>query len=209
MNRRSKISKLTEALGRSIGRARHVTGKLNVDKAISTADRIIRPISAVGAGVSAILIIAASLLIVAYIINRQFIGQVWLFVEEWVGLALVPIAYLAIAYTLRCGAHINVDIVMVKLSPLKRNIVDVLVSLMGLVVLGYMTERSISWFVYVWKSHILSTGPMRTPVWGFSLTMVLGMVMISLEMILHFFRTLMAVLRRSGQTDGYLRVSSD
>lgn len=203
------MSRVREASEEGIRKVKRTIDKLNVDKAISKADKIISPISAVGAGISAVLIIAATLLIFAYIINRQFIGQVWLFVEEWIGLALVPIAYLAIAYTLRCGGHINVDIVMVKLSPLKRNIVDVLVSLMALVVLVYMTERSISWLVYVWRNHITSFGPMRTPLWGFSLTMVLGMVMISLEMILHFIRTLVAVLRRSGQTDGYLRVSSD
>ncbi len=185
-------------------RIRNIRDKLNVDKVIDGADRIIHPISVAGAGVSGVLIIAAALLIVAYVINRRFIGQIWLFPEEYVGLALVPVAYLAMAYSLRCGAQINVSIVMSKFSPWKRNIMDLLASLIGLVVLGYMTERSISWFVYVWQRHVTSTGPMRTPLWGFSLTMVLGMVMISLEMILHFFRTLMAVLRKSGQTDGYL-----
>lgn len=176
------------------------------ETSISKADKVIGTISAIGAGVSGMLIIAATLLIVAYIINRQFIGQVWLFVEEWVGLGLVAIAYLSIAYTLRCGGHINVDIVMTRLSAWKRNIVDASVSLVALVVLGYMTERSVSWLVYVWQGHITSTGPMRTPIWGFSITMVLGMVMIDLEMILHLFRTLSAVVRRSGQTDGYLKV---
>lgn len=194
------MNKLTKALGRE----RHVIGKLNVDKAISTADKIIGSISLVGAAVSGILIIAAFLLIVVYVINRDFIGQVWLFPEEYIGLTLVPIAYLSMAYSLRRGAQVNMSIIINKFSPWKRNIIDLLASLIGLVVLGYMTERSISWFVYVWQNHITSAGPMRTPVWGFSLTMVLGMVMISLEMILHFFRTLVAVVRRSGKTDGYL-----
>jgi len=183
--------------------------KINVDKAISKIDKVIRTISVAEAGVSGALIVGMTVLIIAYVINRQFIGQIWLFVEEWVGLSLVPIAYLSIAYTLRRGGHINIDIVMVKLSPWKRNIVDALVSLVALVVLGYMTERSISWFIYVWQNHITSFGPMRTPLWGFSFTMVLGMMTISAEMILHLTRTLVAVLRKSGQTDGYLKVSGD
>lgn len=203
------MSRVREASEEGIRKVKRTIDKLNVDKAISKADKVIGTISVVGAGVSGILIIAAGLLIVAYIFNRQFIGQVWLFVEEWIGLALVPVAYFALAYSLRCGAQINVDIGIRKLSPLKRNIVDILVSLIGLVVLSYMTRRSISWLVYVWQSHITTSGPMRTPVWGFSLTMVLGMIMISVEMILHIFRTVVAVIRRSGQTDGYLRIGGD
>ena len=194
------MSKLKKVLGR----ARYVTGKLNVDKVISRAKKIIRSISLVGAAVSVILFLTAFLLIVAYVINRKFIGQVWLFPEEYIGLSLVPIAYLSMAYSLRCGAQVNMSIILNKFSPWKRNIIDLLASLVGLFVLGYMTERSISWFVYVWQNHIVSTGPMRTPLWGFSLTMILGMVMIDLEMILHFFCTLVAVVRRSGKTDGYL-----
>jgi len=194
------MSKLKKVLGR----ARYVTGKLNVDKVISRAKKIIRSISLVGAAVSVILFLTAFLLIVTYVINRKFIGQVWLFPEEYIGLSLVPIAYLSMAYSLRCGAQVNMSIILNKFSPWKRNIIDLLASLVGLFVLGYMTERSISWFVYVWQNHIVSTGPMRTPLWGFSLTMILGMVMIDLEMILHFFCTLVAVVRRSGKTDGYL-----
>jgi len=168
------MSKLKKVLGR----ARHVTGKLNVDKVISRAKKIIRSISLVGAAVSVILFLAAFLLIVAYVINRKFIGQVWLFPEEYIGLSLVPIAYLSMAYSLRCGAQVNMSIILNKFSPWKRNIIDLLASLVGLFVLGYMTERSISWFVYVWQNHIVSTGPMRTPLWGFSLTMILGNVII-------------------------------
>lgn len=180
-----------------------------VDKIISKTDKVIGTISNIGAGASGILIVAAALLIIAYIINREWIGQVWLFVEEWIGLALVPVTYLALAASLRYGAQINVDIVMRLLPSWRRNIVDVLVSLVGLVVLSYMTERSIVWFLYVWQGDITFPGPMRTPLWGVSLTMVLGMVMISLEMTLHFIRTLVAVVRKSGQTDGYLPVSGD
>ncbi|HEC96376.1 MAG TPA: TRAP transporter small permease [Euryarchaeota archaeon] len=191
-------------LKKILGRVRQVTGKLNVDKAISRANKIIRSITLVGAAVSAILLLSAFLLIVAYVINRKFIGQIWLFPEEYIGLTLVPIAYLSMAYSLRCGAQVNMSIILNKFSPWKRNIIDLLASLVALFVLGFMTERSISWFVYVWQNHIASTGPMRTPLWGFSLTMVLGMVMLDLEMMLHLFRTLVAVVRRSGKTDGYL-----
>jgi len=134
------MSKFTKVLGR----ARHVTGKVNVDKAISTADKIICFISLVGAAVSGILLIAACLFIVAYVINRKFIGQVWLFPEEYIGATLVSIAYLSMAYSSRWGAQVNMSIIINKFSSWKKNIIDLLASLAGLVVLGYMTERSIS-----------------------------------------------------------------
>lgn len=199
-----KVKKKMSKPKKISGIERYVTGNLNIDKVINRANKIIRSITLVGAAIAAILIFTAFLIIVTYVINRQFIGQIWLFPEEYIGLLLLPIAYLSMAYSLRFGAQVNMSLILNKFSPWKRNIMDILVTLVGLFVLGFMTERSISWFAYVWQNHIVSTGPMRTPLWGFSLTMILGMVMIDLEMILHFFYTLVVVVRRSGETDGYL-----
>lgn len=189
-----------------VGRSPHRikdSSRMNIGK----IDKVLSKISGAGAVVSGILIATASVLIFAYICNRQFIGQVWLFVEDWSGLSLVAIAYLGMAYTLRRGKHINVDMVVRLASPKVRNILDALISAVALGVLGYMLERSINWFLYTYRDDVRTASAMITPLWIPTVAMVVGMVILNLEMLIHFIRTVTALVRGSGETDGYLKVS--
>ena len=169
-------------------------------------DDYLSRISGAGVVISGILIAASSLLIFVYILNRQFIGQVWLFVEDWTGLALVAIGYLGMAYTLRKGKHLNVDIFIRHASPRLRNILDVIISIVALCVISYMLERSIDWFIYAYKGNVRTPSAVLTPVWIPSITMIVGVFILQLEMLFHLIRTIIYVIKKSSETDGYLKV---
>lgn len=169
-------------------------------------DNWLKKISGAGVVFSGTLIAVSSVLICLYIINRQFVGQVWLFVEDWTGLALVSIGYLGMAYTLRQGKHINVDIVIRHASPKVRNIFDMLISIVALGVISYMLERSIDWFLYTYQDDVRTPSAVLTPIWIPTMTMIIGIVILNLEMFFHLIRTVIAVIKQSGETDGYLQI---
>jgi len=153
------------------------------------ADKIAYYVSTAGAIVSGLIVAFTTIMIFANVINRQFIGQIWLFVEEYTALGMIPMAYLGMAYTLRWNKHIYVDAVITNFSPKTQTIVAILVSLFSLIVLVFMIERSWNWFAYTWSGHILSDGPMRTPLWLFSLSVVIGLIM-------YFFDTLFFMINK-------------
>lgn len=58
-------------------------------------------VSKVCAVISSVLLIGVTLIIFAGVFNRALLGFIWLFVEEYSALALIPISYLTMGYTLR------------------------------------------------------------------------------------------------------------
>lgn len=165
-------------------------------KLIITLDRISYWMSKIGAIVSGIMIVLTIVMICAYIVNRQFIGQIWLFVEEWTALALLPISYLGMAYTLRWNRHLRVDVFTSRCGTRTQNILTIIVCIFSLVVMGFMIERGIDWFWYNWADNVRSSGSMRTPLWIFSLPMVLGLIMFFLDTFFYLINSLLSLFGR-------------
>ena len=67
-------------------------------KVIQKIDNFFNAVSKTCFALAALVIIGVTLLIFASVINRTFIGQVWLFVEDYATLALIPITYLVFGY---------------------------------------------------------------------------------------------------------------
>lgn len=148
-------------------------------------DKAVSFISKLGAFTGALIVLLTTVMIFAYVINRAFIGQVWLFVEEWTALALIPMAYLGMAYTLRRNKHIRVDILVERFSPKVQRILEIFISVIALLVLGFMLERGINWFLYTLQDNIRSSGPMRTPLWIFTLILVIGLALYAIDTIFY------------------------
>jgi len=161
---------------------------------VTFLDGIFDDIARACAMIGAVLIIAITLIVTAGVINRQFIGQIWLFVEEWTALVLIPISYLTMGYTLRWNKHIYVDLLVKRFSPRAQHALSAAVSAFSLLVLGFMLERSWNWFHYTLKDAVTSSGPMRTPLWIFSASMFAGLVLFAVDMLFYFLRKLLLAL---------------
>jgi len=165
---------------------------------VKKLDKISYNISRIGAVISGVLIALITLMIFCYIINRQFTGYTWLFVEEWAGLSMVPMAYLALAYTLRWNQHIYVDALVKRFSLKTQNIIGILISLLSLVVLGFIIERSFNWFIYTWVDHIASSGPMRTPLWTITISILVGSVMYFVDTFFFMVQKMLNLIGKTG-----------
>lgn len=172
---------------------------------VQRIDAVFEAIDRIGAVISSVLLIAVSLLITAGTINRAFIGMIWVFVEEWSALALIPMAYLVMGYTLRFNRHMKVDLVVKRLPPRWRQTFRVFAAAFSLLCLGFMIERSWDWFVYTVREQVTSSGPMRTPLWIFSASVLLGLILFALDMFLLLAQEIFRLLRQ----DAALRFQSD
>lgn len=163
---------------------------------VQRLDALFDTIDKIGVVISSILLIAVTLLITAGTINRAFIGMIWVFVEEWSALALIPMSYLVMGYTLRWNRHMRVDLAVKNLTPRWRQICKIFAAVLSLICLAFMIERSWDWFAYTLRERVTSSGPMRTPLWVFSLSVFVGIVLFSFDMLLLLAQAVFRLLRR-------------
>jgi len=128
------------------------------------------------------LVIGLALMIFAGVINRTFIGWIWLFVEEWGSLALIPMSYLAFGYALRRGKHFKMDLVFKMFSPRNKSILLIFAAVFSLFCLVYMIQFSYARLDHILVRGITSTGPMRTPLAPFATAMLIGVCLFTADM---------------------------
>jgi len=163
-------------------------------KIVKALDRVSCFISKISFSISCLLIVALVVLIFAYIINRTFIGQVWLFVEEWSGFALIPITYFGLGYTVRKDKGLYVDLITDKLSPRVQDFLEVIFAIFSFFIIITMLSMSIEWLGYVLERAAKSRGPMRTPLWIFSVTIVSGLFVYTIDMFFYFLYRLFSFI---------------
>jgi len=149
-------------------------------------DRISCFISKISFTISCALVAILAVVIFAYIINRAFIGQVWLFVEEWSGFALIPITFFGLGYSLRRNRGIYVDLITNKLSPKTQSFLEVVFAVFSFFILVSMLSMSIEWLGYTLETGVKSRGPMRTPLWILSIMINLGLFVYAIDMFFYF-----------------------
>jgi len=144
---------------------------------------------------AAVAIVGDTALITAYIIVRETpVPGNWRFVEEWSGYLLVLMVYFSLAYTLRTGGHISVDVVVRFLPRRVRNVLDVILSAMALAMSIFLMDRSFAWFRYGLARHLESNFPSHTPLWIPYLFIFIGLVPFGLALLLHLVRRVLILV---------------
>ena len=132
-----------------------------------------------------VLVVAITLLIFAGVFNRSFIGQVWLFVEDYAELSLIPMSYLVYGYVLRQDRHLNMDLVYNKFGHKGRTLLSIFCGLFSLCISGFMLKYSYSYMMYQYSHHIVSSSAMKVTLWPFSLCIVIGMIFFVIDVIFY------------------------
>jgi len=161
---------------------------------VKTLDNISCFIAKISFGISCLLLVALAVAIFAYVINRAFIGQVWLFVEEWSGFALIPITYLGLGNMVRKNKGLYVDLITDKLSPKAQDFLEVIFAVFSFFLIISMLSMSIEWLGYTLEVGVKSRGPMRTPLWIFSIIIVSGLFVYAVDMFFYFFYRLFSFI---------------
>lgn len=165
-------------------------------KVIKKIDAFFDYVSKIGAVISGALTIGVMLIIFAGVFNRALSLWIWLFVEEYSSLALIPMSYLVMAYTLRWNRHLKMDLVVRNVPRKWKQIFGIFSSVFSLVCIGYMIQSSSNWLIYSIERHTVSSGAMQTPLWIISASIVAGLVLFAIDMLL---LTINRVIDMSGQ----------
>ena len=149
-----------------------------------------------------ILLVGVAGMICAGVFNRIFIHAVWLFVEEWASLALIPISYLAFGYTLRQGRHLKMDLIVKKLSAKKQNILAVFSAVFSMVCLVYMIQFATNRLEYSVVRSTTSSGPMQTPLAPFAACILFGICLFSIDMLFFLISRILELRQGGGENAG-------
>lgn len=166
-----------------------------IDRIDRVLNRITRITTRAPAFAIGTLLVVWVILIAVYVVGRLFFQVKWLFVPEFTEYWMVCVVFLSVAYTLRSRGHINMDIVLRRFSKRVIIILEAITAFLSLLITCYLVERGIDWFLYAFSSHIYSMGPMHTLMWPFFIIVPIGLVMLGLELLLYFYRTVVRAVR--------------
>ncbi|MFC1904890.1 TRAP transporter small permease subunit [Chloroflexota bacterium] len=172
-----------------------------LQRLISGIDRITGILSVSAGVVAGVATVLMALMITVDIIVREllvagYIGFKWPFVvDEWTGYLVVLIGFFALAYTFRAEGHINVDLVVRRLSARARCELAALTSFLSLIVAGYLTYLGVLWVKRAVEQNIGSNYISHTPMWIPSLFVPIGLAIFCLAILLYTVRKVLEAIR--------------
>lgn len=152
-------------------------------RVIQKIDNFFNAISKACFALAAIVIIFVTLMIFASVINRTFIGQVWLFVEDYATLALIPITYLVFGYVLRQDRHLNMDLLFSRCPYKVKIFLSIFAGVFTIFVCCFMTSQAWTYMMYQLDKHVVSSGAMKITLWPFSLCILISIILFMLDLI--------------------------
>ncbi|MST63218.1 TRAP transporter small permease, partial [Peptostreptococcus anaerobius] len=101
--------------------------------------------------------------VVVQVIGRQFGYAVD--VTEFAGFCLAASTFLALAYTLRCGAHVRVTLLTDSLKSKAKRIIEIWVCSGAMVILVWLSWQAAKFTYQAYVFQDVSPGLMALPLW--------------------------------------------
>lgn len=102
---------------------------------------------------------------------------------DFAGFLLAAATFLALAYTLRGGSHIRVNLLIQKLPGKARFVLEVLACLLGAALAGYAAWFAASLVEESYRYGDMSTGIVAIPIWIPQVPMVIGLVILTIAFL--------------------------
>ncbi|MFC2013659.1 TRAP transporter small permease subunit [Chloroflexota bacterium] len=148
-------------------------------KASTAFDRII----SLFAFLAAALIILVMLAICYEIVLRSFLNRPQVWVLEYTQYGLVFICFLAATWVLRQEGHVKMDLVVGRLNPRARSILNIITSILGMMVcLGFTCFGVIATQGY-YESGFSSPTVLETPEWIILIIIPIGCFLLVIQFI--------------------------
>lgn len=148
---------------------------------MQTLDAVVRTISVVFAVCASTIIAIIMVLTSADVIKRFLTGSSIPGVTEFSEVFLVAAVYLGLAFALRVGAHIGVDIVIMRMKPRLSGIVQIVGMSIAIVILVWMTVETAGAAMQSISINEYRYGLIKVPVWPAKLIVPIGLSALILE----------------------------
>ncbi|MDC9720640.1 MAG: TRAP transporter small permease [Gammaproteobacteria bacterium] len=132
-------------------------------------------------------IVAITLVILAQIVSR-WLGFIIPSTDDLSGFFLAASSFLGLAYTLKQGGHIRVNLAIQRLSSRQRHKQELLVLAVGSA-LGTLMSWHLGYMVYEsWVFEDVSVGYLPIPLWMPQSSMFIGMLVFNIALVDEFVR---------------------
>jgi len=109
---------------------------------------------------------------------------------EFAGFFLAAASFLALAYTLRCGAHIRVSMLIQNLTAAQRRFIEIWCAGVGAVLSGYFSVYVLGLILESLAFGDLSPGMIPVPLWIPQVPMAIGLVVLTIALVDEFLEAL-------------------
>ncbi len=143
--------------------------------------RVMAVLNAIGtAWVAGITVLISCDILGRVLFNSPIIG-----VPEIVKVSVVGIVWLQMSHTLKIGGHLRSDVILGRLSPKARSIVDMIAYSLGAIVFGLIVYSGWNTMIMAWElGEFEGEEPARIPTYPLRTIVLLGAALTSLQFIL-------------------------
>ncbi|MFC1821153.1 TRAP transporter small permease subunit [Thermodesulfobacteriota bacterium] len=118
---------------------------------------------------------------------------------EFTGLVMAFVIYLGVPYAQAQRSHVRVTVIFDRMSPKVQRILEMGIYLLAIVILGFTIYATGSEAIRSIKVGEYLYGSIRFPIWPSRTLVALGLVLLSLQFIVDFFRALVKPVYSSDQ----------
>jgi C4-dicarboxylate transporter DctQ subunit len=134
--------------------------------------------------VLAAIMVVADVLIVSSDVFLRNIGKPWTGFFEISEYSLLWIVFLSTTWILKNNGHIRLDLVVSRLSPVPRAIVDVITSAVGAALLAFITYYAIQFALNDFQIGAKSISILRPPKWTVEIIIPIGCFLLFIQFII-------------------------
>jgi TRAP-type C4-dicarboxylate transport system permease small subunit len=149
---------------------------------------VLDALSTAAAAVAAAATLLLTLMVTSGVVARRVFNTPFLFVEELSGYVVLGIVFLGLAYTLRTGGHIRVDIVHDRLVGRARTALQAACLTLALVWAGFVVAGTARLVHEYYTQSVLSFAYTQTPLWIPGSLMVVGALLLALQCVAMLLR---------------------
>ncbi len=136
-----------------------------------------------------------TVIICADILGRLLFNYPLIGVPEIVKVSVVALVWLQMAHTLKIGGHIRSDVILDRLSPRGKAIVNVIASILGMLVFGFIVIGGWPNMLEGWRiGEFEGELPVRVPTYPVRTIMILGAALTCFEFVVYGWRNLRLAL---------------
>lgn len=168
------------------------------DTIFQTFNRVVERISKISAYVAASLVMPWVIVFFLYIVLRDFFHTSWPFVEEYTEYWLVVTVCLTVAYVMRTKVHVRIDTAVKLLPERARNIMDLVVAVIGLAVSCVLAQHSLKLLLWSIGRGVRYIGGTQSLLWPSYLFVPVGYIFLSLELLVYIYQTILTI-RKEGK----------
>lgn len=154
--------------------------------------RLIDLLSMLGGVGAAASVFMLCLLIMVSVIARYVFNRPFLYVDEIASYLLVSLVFLGLAYTLREGGHIRVEMLVDRLSRRARSILGAVTGLIAVVWAFFLFIGVTGLWLRYLKGGVRGYGTLQAPLWVPALPLVIGGAFLLLQVLAEILKVFLS-----------------